>query len=438
MGGGMSGGMGNIPGTAYGGATDPSMLNLKEGFRIIPTITAAERYDSNVFLVPKTRGIDRSDYVSTLAPRIRGLYAGSGMQLNALVGAISEYYVKNTNFNYVGANAGLALNLGPMLDRVWKGMQFTISDTFSYSPQPPAFLVGDQTTSTTNQAGSTSNLLVNGMQVGRANSTSNTLSTTLTAPVSQRVSLTGSYTRGFIRFGTSEVQQIGVLLDTSYQTFTAGVNTLLSPQDTLTLSYIDTNFSYGQTGGSFTTRGGTLAWAHLFSPNVSLYSRAGVLVINGGVLGSSSTSTTSPAGISGNSTNSSTIAPTGGLGLTWRDQTTSLFLNYGVSITPSYQFAAQPLLTNTVSFSVAQVMPNPDFIGLASVNYARGDEIGSSSTNSISYSSYGGSGGALYKFTQKSFLNLNYQFTKYDSQFGAQGFSVARHLVMLSFSQAFY
>ena len=70
-------GIGAIPGTAYGGATDPSMVQIGDGFKVIPTVTVAERYDSNVYFVPKTRGLDRSDYVTTVAPQIRGLYAGS-------------------------------------------------------------------------------------------------------------------------------------------------------------------------------------------------------------------------------------------------------------------------------------------------------------------------------------------------------------------------
>ena len=447
MGGGTGGGMGNTPGTAFGGATDPSMLQVTDGFRLIPTIAAAERYDSNVFFLPKTPGLDRSDYVTTLRPQIRGLFAGSGMKVNAVVGATAEYYVKHTDFNYVGANAGLSLDLGPMLDRLWQGMQLTISDSFSYTPQPPAFLIGDQSGSASNQpgsisnqAGSTQNLLLNGMQVGRVNSTGNTFGASLSAPLSQTVSFTGGYSQGFLRFGTSEVQQVGLLLNTSYQTFNIGIMTKLSPQDTVTLSYLDSSYKYGQvSGGSFTTRGGSLAWMHMFSPSMTLASTAGVQVLEGELVGSSSVSrTTSSASGPGSSSISSTVVPTGGLGLTWRDQETTLFLSYALSLTPSYQFDAQPLLTNNVAFSVTQVMPNPQFVGLLGVNYARGDEFGSSSTNSISYSSYGGMGGVLYKFTPKSFLNLNYQYSKYDSQFGAQGLSLARQVVSLSFTQAFY
>ncbi|MEC4888821.1 MAG: hypothetical protein RI101_02070 [Nitrospira sp.] len=417
------GGMGS-----FGGATDPSMVQVVDGFRLVPSISAAERYDSNVFLTPKTSGVDRSDYVSTLKPQIRGLFDEGGMKANAVVGATAEYYAKNRNFNYIGANAGLSLNLGSILDPLWQGMKATVTDTFSYTPVPPAFLVGEQTGSTT-----TSSQVAyggpNGIQVGRVSSISNALGVSLTAPVSQTLNLAGSYSRGFFRFGTSEVQQTGLLLNTSSETIMAGVQAKLSPQDTLSLNYTQSTFTYEDASGlAFTTRGGMLGWAHLFSPTVTMTSTAGVQIFEGGGVSS----------VSGSSNSSSSLVPTAGLGLTWKDQTTMLSLAYGLSLTPSYQFEAQPILTNTVSFSVKQVMPIPDLVGLLSANYARGDQFGSTSANSISYSSYGGSSGILYKITTKTFLNLNYQYMKFDSQFGSQAFSMDRHLVSLNITQAFY
>ena len=98
-------GGGYVPGTAFGGATDPGARQIKEGFRIIPTIMVGERYDSNVFFRPPTPGLDREDYVTTASPQIRGLYAGSLISVNAVGGATGEYYAKNTGLNYIGDNA---------------------------------------------------------------------------------------------------------------------------------------------------------------------------------------------------------------------------------------------------------------------------------------------------------------------------------------------
>ena len=429
VGGGIGGGMGGGMGGAFGGATDPSMVQIRGGLQVIPSIAVGERYDSNVFFQSKKPGLDRSDYVTRVAPQIRGIYGGSAMTVNATVGANAEYYAKNTNFNYVGANAALSLDLSPMLDRLWNGMTFQVRDSFIYTPQPPSFLVG-------NQEGDTSNPFMRGQQVGRVSVTSNVVGTTVSAPLTQTLSLTGGYSYGFLRFGTSEVQQAGALLNSTYQTFNVGMSKQLSPQDSVSLGYFDSEYRYEQTGGSFSSRGGRIGWTHLFSPNVTLASLAGATVLDGQSSGSGGQGAQGqPSGISNVST---TVAPQGNMVLTWKDRTTTLSMAYGLAISPSYQFQAQPLLSNFVTFSVTQQTPIPELLGVASVNYGRGDEIGSKSVNAVSYTSYAASGGVLYRFTPQTFLTLMYLYANFDNQFGATNNSFDRHVVSISLAQAFY
>jgi opacity protein-like surface antigen len=197
----------------------------------------------------------------------------------------------------------------------------------------------------------------------------------------------------------------------------------LSPQDSVSLNYVDTENRY-ENGQSFSSRGGFIGWAHLFSPNMTVDSSAGATVLEGQSSGLSNVQTT--------------VAPRGNVALTWRDSTTSLSMAYGLGLSPSYQFEAQPLLTNLVTFSVTQVMLIPQLVGMASVNYGRGDEIGSTSVNAVSYTSYAATGGVLYKFTPQTFLNLTYLYANYDNQFGATNNSFDRHIVSISLAQAFY
>ena len=308
-------------------------------------------------------------------------------------------------------------------------MTFTVDDRFRYTPQPPSFLVG-------NHEGDTSNPLQTGQQVGRVNSTGNIVSTTVSAPLTQTLSLTGGYTYGFLRFGSSQVQQTVSLLDSSFQTFTVGMLMQTSPQDSVTLSFIDTEFRYKQNGGSFSSRGGIIDWNHAISPAVTLNSTAGATVLDGQSSGSAAQGTQGQS--SGLSTIPTTVAPRGSVALTWRDRTTSLTMAYGLATSLSNQSQAQPLLVNIVTFSVTQVTPIPELVGVASVNYGRGDEIGSKSVNAISYTSYAASGGIVYKFTPQTFLNLMYQYANYDNQFGATNNSFDRHVVSISLAQAFY
>lgn len=423
------GGLGGIPGTPYGGATDPSSIQLKAGFHVIPSIAAAQRYDSNVFFRQKIEGQDRSDYVTTVVPQVRMIYIGDAMRVNSTVGANAEYFVKNSNFNYVGANGALGLDLSPTLSKLWRGMTFQVVDTFRYTPEPPSFLVG-------NQDSTAQNLFARGQQVGRVSITSNIVTATASAPISQTVSLTGGYTYGFLQFGDSKVQQNGPLLNSSYHSFTGGVTTQVTRLDSIALNYLETRYDYGESaGGTLTVRGGTLGWTHAFSPTVLLNSFAGAQVRTGGVGGGGATG--SPTSVSVSNPGSK-IVPTGGLTLTWNDQTTVLTLLYTASLVPSYQFQAQPLLTNIVSLTVVQKTLIPELVGLFSMNYGRGDEFGGTSSAPISYSSYGATGGVVYEFTQQTFLNLTYTYSHYDSQVGEQGFVFARNLVSISLAKAFY
>ena len=429
MGGGIGGGMGGIPGTAFGGANDPSMVPITDGFRVIPSITVAERYDSNVFLSPKSSTLDRSDYVSTVAPQIRGLYSGSAMTVNATVAAVASYYAQHTNLSNVGTNAGLFLDLSPMLGRWWQGATFTVFEQFRYTPEPPSFLAG-------NHQGDTANLFLTGQQVGRANSRSNTVGAAVSMPVTETLSLTGSYSNGFLKFGSSQTEQAGTLLNSSVQTFTVGMLKQLSLQDSVTLNFIDSETQFEQNRGSFSSRGGIIGWNHAFSPAVTLFSSAGATVVERQSSGLGAQGAQGQS--SGPSTGSSTVAPRGNAVLTWRDRTTTLTMAYGLSVVPSNQSSAQPLLSNTVTFAVNQVTTIPELVGVASVNIGRGDQIGSTSVNAVSFSSYAASGGMVYQFTPQTFLNLNYLYSNFDNQFGATTRSFDRHVVSISIAQAFY
>ena len=419
MSGGTGGGLGSIPGVAFGGATDPSMIQLKEGFHVIPSIMVGERYDSNVYYSPKTPGLNREDFVTTTVPQVRGLYVGSLVSANAMASAVGEYYAKNTALSYVGTNAGAIVDVSKLVSQLREGTRLTVSDTYSYTPQPPAFLTGDQ-------SGGGTNPFVRGFQTGRANMQSNMFGVNLSVPLTQVVSVIGGYTNGFIKFGSSELQQPGRLLDTTYVTYTAGLSMKASLRDTVSLNLVNSEFDSGDLG-ALTTRGGTVGWSHLFTPNVSILSAAGVQQVESKFSGAPS---------------STTIAPLGSLALLWKDDTTTMTVAYNIGVTPSYQFQSQALLTHLASVSLTQQTAIPELLGIASLNYGRGDEFGSASTTTastaLSYVAWGGTGGLMYRFTPKTFLGLTYSYSNNDQSFGGQSFRIDRQVVQMSLSQAFY
>ncbi len=408
----MSGGY--IPGTAFGGATDPGALQITEGVRIIPTVMVGERYDSNVFFRPPTRGLDREDFVTTTSPQIRGLYEGNLISVNAVGGATGEYYAKNTGLNYIGANAGASLDMSKLLAQWWRGSEWRVTESYLNSAQPQSFLTGDV-------SGASENPFARGYQVGRANYQTNNVSTSLSVPLNQTLALIGSYSNGFIKYGSSSVQQ-GMLLDSNFQSYTAGIAIKNTALDKFNLSFIGSESDYGSRG-SFVSRGGSVGWVHEFSQILSSSSSVGVQYIE-------TQFESVPRRTS--------IAPTGSFNVTWKDNATTLGLTYFIGLTPSFQFQAQPLLTHTVSLALTQVTPVTDLVGVLGVNYARGDEVGSSSSEPISYTSYGTTAGLTYKLTSQTFLGFNFNYRNFDNKFGGNSVVFDRSLVQLTLTQAFY
>jgi hypothetical protein len=418
MGSGAGGmGAGTIPGTPFGGAIDPSMVQVREGFRLIPSLSIGQRYDSNVFFVPKRPGLDREDMVSTAVPQVRGYYVGNWVDVHASAAAIGEYYAQHPTLNYVGTNTGVVLNLSKLLDRWWQGATWTVSDTYLYSPQAPAFLLG-------NLAGTGATPFATGFQVGRANVSRNVVSTDLAVPLTQTVGLIGSYSNGFSRYGTSDVQQSGVLINSRYQTYAAGLSLKASLQDLLTVQAVNSEFDFSTHphAASFRTHGGTVGWEHTLSPVLTLKSQAGATVLQRDLVGASS---------------AALLAPTGYLALLWKDRTTALTLAYNLGVSPSFQFQAQALQTHVVSVTLTQQMAMPELLAVANVNYGRGDQFGSSPVG-LSYTSIAGTGGVVYKFSPETFLGVHYTYANFDNEFNGRTYAFDRHVVQLSLTQAFY
>lgn len=425
--GGMGGGMPIVPGTAFGGATDPSSIQATDGLRIIPSVQVSERYDSNVFFASKSQlqGTAPGDFITTVAPQVRGLYTDHDklVKVNASVGVVGSYYANNTGLNYVGANAGVGLDMSDLISLWRPGARWTVSDTYFYSPQPPAFLLG-------NQSGEQINPLLTGFQAARTNTSANSVNTQLELPLYRTVKLTGSYTHSFIRYGatqvpqtsTSQVPQAATLISQDTQGYTAGLLVQASVQDSITVDLMSSDFDQGRLG-DFSTRGGALGWAHRFSSAVSFNATGGVQEISG-----QSNGVRFP----------STIAPFGRLAILWKDPTTSIALLYQSSIAPSLAFRSAPMLSHSVSFSLTQNTPIRDLAGLLGVNYGVANQFGASSGGALSWTTVGGMGGLVYRVTQKMFLTLAYSYQNVDNVFGGTHFAYDKHVVQLNLTQAFY
>lgn len=413
--GGGSGGIGGIPGASFESATDPSAVRMTGGFRVLPTITVGQRYDSNVFLVPKAPGLERDDFVTVANPQVRGLYAGDLVSVNSRVGATGQYFAKHNGLNNVAANGGIYVDASKLISQRWPGVRFTVDDLYVFTPEPPAFLTGSLDTEEVNP-------LSRGFQASRVNTHSNAVSVNLGVPLSLTVDLTARYSNYFTHFGESQVQQTGTLLDTMFHRYVVGLSKRISEQDIVSSSFLG-SYASSNNAQSFMTSGGLVGWEHRFNEKMFLRSTAGVQQVNDR---------------SGSGT--SNVAPSGSLSVWWNDTWTSWRLAYNVSLTPSLQFVGRPILTHAVSFTVIQRTYIPNLVVFVGLNYGRGNELGggSSSTTGVSFTSYNASGGMSYKVTPKTFVVLTYNYLKYDNGFGQQRFELDRNIAQLVLTQAFY
>jgi hypothetical protein len=417
--GGTGGGIPTVPGTAFGGAIDPSSIRSGEGLRLIPSIQVSERYESNVFFAPKNsvlQGLNPEDFVTTVMPQVRGLYIDHEelVKVNVVVGAVGSYYMNNTGLNYVGGNAGAVLDMNNLLSRWRPGAKWTVSDTFFYSPQPPAFLLGDQT-------GIQGNPFVAGFQATRTNTHSNNLNTAFELPLSMMVKLTGSYRNSFIHYGASQVQQAPTLISQNIHAYTAGFLTQVSLYDSMRIDFNGNEFNQGRLG-TFSARGGILGWTHRFSPTVSMDAAGGVQLLSGETNGG----------------RFSSVAPLGSLAIIWKNPETSLTLAYRAGITPSFQFQSAALLNHMVSCNITQNTPIRDLVGLIGSSYGFANEFGSNSGSSLSWTTVGGTAGLLYRATRKTFLTLTYSYHNIDNVLGGTHFAYDRHVGQIALEQAFY
>jgi hypothetical protein len=416
---GIGGGMPTVPGTAFGGATDPSAIQAVNGLRLVPSVEISERYDSNVYFAPKSQlqGLTPEDFVTTVVPQVRGLYTDHEnlVKVNAVVGAVGSYYVNNSGLSYVGANVGAVLDMSDLLSRWRPGARWTVSDTFFYTPSPPAFLTGGQ-------VGQQANPLVAGFQAYRINTTSNSVNTVLEIPLNRTINLAGSYTNSFIHYGESQVPQAPTLISQEAHNYTAGLITQVSLYDSVRFEFTGNEFDQGSLG-AFSARGGTLGWIHRFTPTISLNATGGAQVLSGELNGV-------PL--------SSTVAPLGSFAIQWNDSTTLLALTYRSSITPSFQFQSAAMLNHTVSCNITQSTPIRDLAALLGANYSIANEYGSNSQSSLSWTTVGGTAGLRYRATKKLFLTMSYSYQNIDNVFGGTHFAFDRHVVQLNLAQAFY
>lgn len=353
--------VGQAPGVGTPQATVPS------GF--VPYLSVAERYDSNVLLLPTNIA---QDYVTNVSAGARVNYQGDLAAGTLRAGFNSEVYARNPGLNYIGANAGLIASLDKAVGKVVRGLGLTLTDNVIYTPQIQSWL--------TPEVPATS--FISGIQAYRNNTLSNVFNALSMYALSPSDDLKASYSYQMMRFfdtGSAIPGAIGGLFNTDVHMFTTGVEHHINPLDSIGITYQHQLMSFQlNTGGAntnVTVDGVTVPWKKLIarewfavlSPGVSLISNV-------------------PGELQWTMLAS----------LEWRAPMTATTIAYNRAVLPGFYLAGSAMITDGVNLSIVHNLTSHWSVG-AQGNYALSSSVGSASGN-LQFDSYGGRGFLNYTF----------------------------------------
>jgi hypothetical protein len=390
---------------AIGAETQADPLLVHSNTKIVPILTIAERYDSNVFFVP---GKDLQDYVTTVTPQVRVEHMGR-LIAGTLTGTVTgEHYAKNPGLDYIAPSAAINLNLDNLVGQIDKKARLTISDRYATTPQPLAF-IGPQTGNEVPDA------FVRGIQAARANTTTNMLMAMGGYELTPASSLNITYMRSTIEFGqTHATPTVGGFFNTTYQTITAGPQVRVSPMDTLGLNYqyLQSTFTRGVGNASFSsgfsTHGGTLTWHRILTQTLTASAAGGLTLVDNG--------------------SSQSLQYLADAQVEWKYQNGGAKVHYSRAIFPSFFIVATPLLSQVISLSASYTL-TANLMATGVVSYAVNESVGN----------------ALLRYESRSAsLSFNYIITRwltgiaaarvssYNSTFGATEMDFDRNTITLS------
>jgi hypothetical protein len=374
--------------------------------RVVPWISVAERYDSNVYFF--RAGQNLQDYVTTVVPGARIEHRGQLVEGNVTAQMTGEYYVKNPGLNYFFPSGGLYLNLDKVVgqwDQRWK---LQVSDNVTYTPRPPAFVAPiPQNASVSPTIAASTPDFIRGIQAVRANSLMNYAAVNSQYSLTPSASLVGSYVNQFMRFGNRfTTTPGGGFFTTKMQTLNFGPQYQVTPRDvgSITFQYQNMHFSQGSNFNStFQVFGATGGWRHNFFKNLSVNANVGIV----------------------------SFSPRGGTqylangAVTWEQRNTTTILSYSRSVYPSFFIAAVPLLSQVVAASVVHRLSDNWSVS-GTVNYARNESI---SGPSLTFITYGATASANYQISRTITATAGYTYNSFDASFVGSGYSFNRNVL---------
>jgi hypothetical protein len=168
--------------------------------------------------------------VTTLSPGIRVLNKSRLGDTEVEAGANGSVYAYNTNISYVGTYLNAATDVSDWMQHLVSGLNLRLSDQFSYTPEPPAFITGGKIPE--------SDLLARGVQGYRSNTFSNNVAADASYSISRSVALKTGYSYSVRRTGNIFVPgQPFTFFDTNAHNVATGPTYTFSGGDSLFIKY---------------------------------------------------------------------------------------------------------------------------------------------------------------------------------------------------------
>ena len=365
--------------------------------RVVPFITVSERYDSNIRLTtPKV-----FDYVTAVQPGARVEYRDDLVQGTLTGGFRSEVYARNSELNYVGANASMAANLDNAAGKMFRGLGLRLSDSMLYTPVPPAFLTPEAPEAS----------FYHGIQVGRSNALMNAANVQGTYAITQVARFNASYSHQMRRYLDQPSQGANsALFNTIVQSFLAGPQYQITPTQLIGASYqyqhLSSEPTTGGMGNITVVNGAMVTWKTSLTRELTLDVSPGVSIL-----------TSAPEKLRYTMSGS----------LRWSDGTTTAGLLYIRSVRPGLYISSSTMLSDIVTASLSRTLTSQWSVS-ALFSYAINKSIGQTS---LQFESFGETGSLNYTFysgivASASLTNYNFSYS------GTQNSQYDRQLAMFS------
>lgn len=459
-------------------ATMIEVASVSAETRLIPLISITETYDSNVWYAPKEAlapGLKLDDFVTLANPQLLLSHTGRSFNGSLTLAGVFAKYVNNSQLDYAGFNASAMmdfLQLGKRMSPRVKALN--VYGSYQFTPSASAFGgggvgfagVGFGTTGTVGTLGPfDSGLVTNRVRITSYTGTANTA-----YALTPRTDLQMSYSYSQIsfggQFGVSSPDAQNQLFNTTSHLGQIGINTRLSPRDSLTTNYSYSIFQQPPLD-DFDLHTANLTWSRTWTRQLTSSVGGGAQLIPGFTDVSSGRPITTKAAIAPTATAlitwssfSSTLRDIGpygasfgsglfgglppvpwnvGQGGSFRPGQYAISLSYNYAVFPSFVAQAGPMHSH-VAGAQAQVGVMDRMTLQVGLNFAR--SVGTQQATTFAFDTYGTTASLNYLITPSFRAALTHTWLEFADKspvvISEQGlFAFSKHMVMVSLSYAF-